>query len=288
MKIKNKEKKYLSDDIAVMILNDPKHKEYLASIIASTIHLDKQYVMDNLEYYNTRLYESIENKHTEADSIFEIPEGFINIELNYNHYLNGKIKNTIYALHLIIRQTKPNKDYKEIKKVWQINLNNYDYYHKKEFIYHTVLMETKYHVKREDILEIIDINLDFLYKLDYTEIRKLKSDDLEWLLYILVCRDEEIREQIYQENKMMERVDESMKELSGEFDKWLFYDHEEFKKKSAYIEGEMNGEKIGKNKATKKIAKAMLKETPEIAIETISKITGLTKREIESLREDKN
>ena len=279
MKVKSPKKKYLSDDIAVMILNDPKHKEYLASIISSTIHLDKQYVMDNMEYYNTRLYESIKNKHTEADSIFEIPEGFINIELNYNNYLGGKIKNTIYALHLIIRQTKPNESYTNIKKVWQINLNNYDYYQKNEFIYHTVLMESKYHIKRGDLLEIVDINLDFLYKLDYTEIRKLKSDDLKWLLYIFVCTDEKSREKIYQDDEMMEKVGESMKELSEEFDKRLFYDHEEFKKMIAYNEGEMNG----KNERNKEIAKSMLKK---YSIDEIISITGLSKEEIESLKEE--
>ena len=243
-----------------------------------------------MEYYNTRLYESIKNKHTEADSIFEIPEGFINIELNYNNYLGGKIKNTVYALHLIIRQTKPNETYTNIKKVWQINLNNYDYYQKNKFIYHTVLMESKYHIKRGDLLEIVDINLDFLYKLDYTEISKLKSDDLKWLLYIFVCTDEKSREKIYQDDEMMEKVGESMKELSEEFDKRLFYNHEEFKNMIAYDEGEMNGIEIGRNKGkderNKEIAQAMLKETPQLNIETISKITGLSKEEIESLKEN--
>ena len=277
-KVKDEDKMYLRDDIATMILGDPNHKDYVASIIALTIGLDKEYVMENLEYYNGKLFENIKQKHSEADSIFEIPDGYINIEVNYNSYKEGKIKNTVYVLHLVIRQTKPNEPYKNIKKVWQINLNNFDYYGKNDFIYHSTVMSEKYHLKHDDLFEIVDINLDFLVSLDYTEIAKLNEEDLKWLLYVFVCKDKNLRQKIYQDNEMMERVGEKMKELSGDFDERLFYNKEEFQKRAAYLEGQ-DDEKV-------EIAKAMFDKAPELSIEKISDITGLSIKEITSLKQE--
>lgn len=277
-KVKDEDKMYLRDDIATMILGDPNHKDYVASIIALTIGLDKKYVMENLEYYDGRLFENINQKHSEADSIFEIPDGYINIEVNYNSYKEGKIKNTVYVLHLVIRQTKPNEPYKNIKKVWQINLNNFDYYGKNDFIYHSTVMNEKYHLKHDDLFEIVDINLDFLVALDYTEIAKLNEEDLKWLLYVFVCKDKKLRQKIYQDNEMMERVGEKMKELSGDFDERLFYNKEEFQKRAAYLEGQDDRDK--------EIAKSMLDKAPELSIEKISEITGLSIKEITSLKQE--
>ena len=301
MEIKEKDKYFLRDDVANRVLSDPKNKEYLASIIASSLDMDKKYVMENLEYYDNHIYGNIHTKKSEADVVIELPENYVNIEINYNNYKEGKIKNMIYVLHLVLRQTSPSENYQKLKKVYQINLNNYDYYHKGEFIYRSILMETKHHLKREDLLEIIDINLDFLYKLDYTEITKLNEEDLKWLLYIFVCQDEEKREKIYLKNKMIKKVDESLKRFTKEYDKNLFYNKEEFQKRAAYEEGRNDGYASGKNdgytlgkdegieigldKRNKEIAKTMLKEST-FDIEMISKITGLTKEEIILLKEE--
>ena len=77
---------------------------------------------------------------------------------------------------------------------------------------------------------------------------------------------------------MMERVGEKMKELSGDFDERLFYNKEEFQKRAAYLEGQ-DDEKV-------EIAKAMLDKAPELSIEKISDITGLSIKEITSLKQE--
>ncbi len=59
------------------------------------------------------------------------------------------------------------KDYTNIKKVYQINLNGYDEFKKNEFIYRIKVIEEKYNIERYDNLEIIDINLYKLYEMDY-------------------------------------------------------------------------------------------------------------------------
>ena len=83
---------------------------------------------------------------------------------------------------LIIRQTFPGELY-NIKPIVQINVDCFDAYLKNEFIYHSVMMEEKYHIKRRDSnIDIYDINLDFLSELDYNQIRNLSEKDLKWLL----------------------------------------------------------------------------------------------------------
>ena len=96
---------------------------------------------------------------------------------------------------------------------------------------------------------------------------------------------------------MIKRVDESLKRFTKEYDKILFYNKEEFQKRAAYEEGKNDGYVSGKNDGytlgkdegkldeKKEIAKTMLKET-SFDIEMISKITGLSKEEIESLKEE--
>ena len=100
---------------------------------------------------------------------------------------------------------------------------------------------------------------------------------------VLIRTIEKSREKIYQDDEMMEKVGESMKELSEEFDKRLFYNHEEFKNMIAYDEGEMNGKEIGKIEEKKAIAKAMLKK---YSIDEIMSITGLSEKEIALLKEE--
>jgi len=83
-------------------------------------------------------------------------------------------------------------------KTYVINLNNFDVLKKGEFIYHSVLKEEKSLVKMNDNLEIIDINLDYLRKMDFEKLKKASDDSLERFLYILVCDDDEKLDIIYE------------------------------------------------------------------------------------------
>jgi len=47
------------------------------------------------------------------------------------------------------------KDYTNIKKVYQINLNGYDEFKRNEFIYRSKVIEEKYNIERYDNLEIM-------------------------------------------------------------------------------------------------------------------------------------
>ena len=279
--MKTKEKVFLKDKVATKILKDESCREYVASIIACVLNIEKEYVMENLRLLDTEVNLNVHNKEQELDALFENDMAIINIEVNYKNTERSRKKNSIYIAQLILRQTYPRKDYLLSKPVIQINLNNFDYYGQNEFLYHSVTMEEKYHIERKDEnREIYDINLDFLSELEYTEIEKLSERDLKWLLYIFVCQDEKLRTSLYEGNGMMGKVEKKMEDFMKEFDSILYYDHDEFerlnRKDSAY--------KLGKEEGIIETAKKML--SSNILPEQISEWTGLTIEEIEKLKEE--
>lgn len=142
-------------------------------------------VRKNLKLIHPNIANSNKYKNQVTDVLLENDEMIIDIEGNYNQYESGKIKNTLYLGNLQVRQIKSRDKYQ------QINLNNFDYYKKGNFLYHSYMMEENSHKKRNDLLEIVDINLEYLSDISYNEIKKLDEKDLRWLLYIFVCKDKE-------------------------------------------------------------------------------------------------
>ncbi len=69
-----------------------------------------------------------------------------------------------------------------------------------------------------------------------------------------------------------------------EFDKKLFYNPEEFRNKAIYN----NGFDEGFDKGKLEMVESLIKEMPDINIDTLMKVTYLTKEEIESLQKEIN
>ena len=221
-----KEAKYLKDEYAKKLLKEEDCKEYVASIIASVLDLPKDYVVNNLKLLNNEININEHVKNQEADAVFDLDEHIVNIEINYNNSIELQTKNTGYIAQLYLTQIKPGENYPKIKPIVQINLNNYDVFNKNEFIYHSVVMETKHHIIRNKDIEIFDINIDLLNEIDYNEIEKLNERDLRWLLYIFVCGDKRLREEVYGESEMMKKVNDKIDDYQAFLNRWLYYDKE--------------------------------------------------------------
>lgn len=99
-------------------------------------------------------------------------ENYYNIEINYNNVRIVIVKNNIYMYNFILRQVHISDDYKNVKVLIQININNYDLFKKGEFIYDSIMIEKKHHIIRDNMLRVIDINLDFLTNIDYNVVKK--------------------------------------------------------------------------------------------------------------------
>lgn len=268
-------KKFLRDEVSTIILTDYELRDYVVSIISKATGLDYDFVHNNLELDSNRVNNNINTKYSEVDAIYQNNNIYINIEVNTSKSILTEKKNFRYICNLILRQVPPSKKDK-FKNIYQININDYDIFNKNKFVYESIIMEKELHEKRSDFLTIIDINLEYLRKLDYNEIKKEEANSLEKLLYIFVCEDNKKREKLYSDDNLMDKVNEKLENLTEEFGS-LYYDKEQYRKDVIYELGETDG---AKNKA-KEIAKKMLSKGK--SIEEIMEFTELSKEDIENL-----
>ena len=145
------------------------------------------------------------------------------------------------------------------------------------YIFDLQLSNLGYHIARDKNIEIYDINLDLLSEMNYNEIEKMNERDLKWLLYIFVCEDKKLREEVYGGNEMMKKVNEKVEDYEKALDAYLFYD-----KKAIDEAGILQ---MGRDEKGKEIAKKML----QLGLGTINQImevTGLTQDEIEDIQKE--
>ena len=169
----------------------------------------------------------------------------------------------------------------------QINFDNYDRFGKNLFIYQSVVMESRIHIERNKYLEIYDINLDYLRKVDYNHIKK---GSLEYYLYFMVAEDTQKIKFMYEGDGLMEQVLGKVTSMMGAIDELLLYDRKKVESSSYYQVGKKDGMKEGlkvgvhegKQQEKYTIAKNLL--DLNVAVPIIMKSTGLSKKEIKELQ----
>ncbi len=219
-------------------------KEFLFRIISAVTDIKIKDLENDFELIHTE--PSVNNNiiNSELDLVGETSEDFINIEFNYqnkgdkNNILRDK-KNFSYLCQLYLRNIKHKKDYEKIKRIWQIQLDDFDYFGKGKFIYTSEIREINYNMPRGNDLRIIDINLDYLNKLSYTNINK--RDILEKSLYIFVCNDEDKLNELYEDDEIMKEIKNEINSFDEAFDNLLYYNKEELEDKIAIMN---NNERI--------------------------------------------
>ena len=279
----------LKDKVAKKLFTERKvGLEYLRKIISLAIGIPMDMIDKDIKLIHPNIGVNKNIVNSEADVVLENGEFYVNLEINYYNNETSDIKNGLYLCHLLLRQVKTAKEYEALKKVYQINLNSYDALGKEEFIYHSKLYEKKYHIERSDFIEIIDINLEKLRQIDYNTL--IKSDDmtLEKALYLFVCDDIEKLNAIYEGDKLMKKLMKENEDLLKNFDEMLYYDRDKMFLNACYDKGYSKGESIGYSKGKQErnieIAKELLKL--EVSIEKIMMATGLSEKEILTLRND--
>ncbi len=296
----SKDIRYLRDDVATKIFTSEKCFNYTASVIASTLKLDFDYVRNNLKLITPKIAGNVENINAEVDAIYDLNDCVTNIEINYAYKEESMIKNELYIAQLLLRQAKPGDPYKKVRKVIQINLNAYDMFGEGDFIYCSHYTNDKSHKIRNKLSEIYDINVDYLHNFEYNDIKGLDEKDLKYLLYIFVCSDEKTRKKLYKENPYMNEVFEKMEELTSDFDGLLYYNRKDFLETVSYNHGKDDGMEAGRAEGRAQgraqgyiegakekqleIAKEMLLKGMESSL--ISDVTKLTLKEIETLQKE--
>ena len=104
-------KKIYTDDVATKIFTDKKDLNYTVRVISSALHMDFDYVKNNLTILNPKDSGNIHNKGTVVDAIQKQKDLHVKIEINYSYYEEGRIKNAVYITQLLLNQTKPRESY---------------------------------------------------------------------------------------------------------------------------------------------------------------------------------
>ena len=279
MKTEIKKEVYLKDKVAKILFTSKETRQFTEELIAKAIDVPISVVKNNLELLPSAVNHNINIQYSEADALYENNTSIINIEINYVNYKTLDMKNMKYVCHLMLNQMKINEGYKKLKPIYQICINNFDIFKKDKFIYRSYIMEETLHEKRNDMMSIIDINIDYLKKKNYTEI---ENGSLEKLLYIFVCNDKEVLEKIYKGDEIMKKVVEKVSTLTDDFANELYYDREEIINEYSYD----LGVEEGIEQRNIEIVKAMINENE--SIDKIIKYTGLTKEEVDEIKNSLN
>ena len=218
----------LTDKFAKILFNTKIGQEYLTKLISLIIGTPVELLSQNFIPLNAHISVHPDIVNSEADLVYENGDIFVNLEINFRDSLKLNKKNQVYLHQLILRQVSSDKDYTNIKKVYQINLNGYDEFKRNEFIYRSKVIEEKYNIERYDNLEIIDINLYKLYEMDYNLVMK-GTDELKKMLYLFVCDNNDLLVRLYEGDKFMEKVLKEANRLKVNIDDLLLYDKEEIK-----------------------------------------------------------
>ena len=111
------------------------------------------------------------------------------------------------------------------------------------------------------------------------QIKRERANSLKKLLYIFICNDKNKREELYDGDSLMEKVNKKLEFLTDEFGN-LYYDKEAHMDSVYYELGTKEG---AKNKSIE-IAKNLIQMN--LNIDDIIKITSLTKEEVVKLKEE--
>ena len=271
----NRERVLLKDKVVKKLLNseNPTCREYLVRLISASTGIDVRELRNNIELVTPNINSNSNYVNSVSDVMVKDNENYYNIEINYNNVPIAIVKNNIYMYNSILRQVHKSDDYKNVKGVIQININNYDLFGKGEFVYDSMMIEKKHHIIRDNMLRVIDINLDFLSQIDYNEVKKGNKYNLEKLLYFFVCKDKKLLDGIYNGNGLMRDISKIFNIDIDSLDEQLYYDYDEYMKEVSYEQGEIDRQKkIIKNMLDKHYPKKEIMELTNLTEETLNEI----------------
>jgi len=282
---------YLYDFYATKIFADEEFKEYLMLVISKILKRDIEEIKKDFKYLNVRLGLSRMNVDSEADVVVKTGIGYVSLEINWTMTKKTIRKNMGYVCSLYLSQLETSEDYGKLKDIFQINFNREDLFKEGEFVYTSRLYDDKSKkARKHNILQIIDVNMEYLKKMSYTTIKEMEERSLERLLYIFVEHDPERLNELYEGDELMRKVKNKFFYLESSLERFLLYDKQALRESNLKEEFQRIGLEEGREEGRKNerlnLAKKMLANG--ITFEELKKDYNYSKSELEILQKSIN
>ena len=204
----------------------------------------------------------------------ETTKYFINLEICYTKGSTRERQMDTYNYELYLTEAHKTSEYKNMKQIIQIMIENYDFFHRGQFCYKVVSMEESLHILENDFITKYHLNLDSLKEMSYNSIKEEK-DALKKMMYMFVGDKDKI-DKAYEGDDFMESVVEEARGIAGELKIPLYLSEEEIRRldrEEAVNEGAENAKKeMIVNMLKKNVDIKFISEIAELSVEEVEKI----------------
>ena len=213
------------DPVFKSLLTNENNRGYLEDLISYITKIPKEIISKNMVVVNNQLpIEKYNNKQMNTDILVEIEKNVINLEMNAQKEMGIFEKNAAYYQKLMVEQYKRSVDYRNIKRVIQINFNDFKYFSDEDII-------IKFQMTSENGLyidpiygEVYHVNLAILKKLWYNEGKKQSLNDFDLKLLMLCASERETLDELAERDESLMNVKKNIEELSDDEDIIGLYD----------------------------------------------------------------
>ncbi len=238
IEFEKKEKKMNEEKIIPMtydkmfksVLKSKEARQYLVDIIGDITGIPKDNIRKNMVIKDPEYkVNSISEKRKVSDMVVEIKDGVINLEMNKDYYEGLIDRNHDYMLKIRQEMIKEGEDYKDIKKVIQINFDNYNQYKPdKRVVIVFEMMDKQKGIKEGVNMQSYHIILPNVKEKYYNERSK---DALVGKLVIMMAKNCKELEELIRKNQELRPLGEKLVEISRDEELMGLYDEEEHKRK---------------------------------------------------------
>ena len=287
-KKEDKDYKLMNDEVVrPLFKNSSVARELTARVVSLVLKLDYNEVYNNMEFISEDMLFSTKTVDGRTDLMLETNKYYVNIEFNYTSGPTRDKQMNAYIFQIFFKQAIKTEKYTDMKKIIQIMIENYDYFHEGKFVYEVGFMEKNLGIPEDNLITKYHISLASLKNIDYNSI-KYERDALKKILYMFVCEESKL-EEAYKGDTFMEEVIDVAKAIADKKKIPLYLSESEIRRldrEEAINEGYDSGKADGiEQNRTEMIINLYKNNVP---INIISKSSGLSEDEVKKIIESNN
>ena len=281
-----------------MIFADSNHLERVNLLLSSILKKDVKVVT----LLNPELFDSNrKNKKNTLDLVCKLDNEYVSIEVNTSFGKDVIDRNLLFLFRLSSKELRPGEDYTEISKYYQINLNRVNFDNEP---FNICSLRSKNTGKTySNIIQIININVSYYADLCYDNKEEKRLSDEDQVLGIIGTNKKSVIDKIIDKNKKLKEIGKMAQFFSNDDeiifeynrDKLMMQDMKKVltqeitdrvtKDVTKKVTDKVTNEVTAKVSATKSKEIALKMLDKDMDSNTISELTGLTKDEVEQLKD---